>query len=160
MRSIIGPSRSASTVRPIHAVVLALALLTLAACGGENEGEGGPTMQPGSNCMSCHTGAEAGRFTAAGTVYAGGGSGAAGLAGAVVTIVPSTGATVSLTTNSVGNFYTSATLNPPLTISVSWSGHTNTMAGSASSGACGSCHQPAGTGAARVHVGTCTACHA
>jgi hypothetical protein len=159
MRSIVGLSRRSSIVHPIRAVALAVALLSLAACGGESEGEGGPTMQPGSNCMSCHTGGEPGRFTAAGTVYAGGGSSAAGLAGAVVTIVPKTGTTVSLTTNSVGNFYTSAPLSPPLTISVSFGGHTNTMLGSASSGACGACHKPAGTSAARVHVGNCTACH-
>ena len=148
-------------MRSISAVALAIALLSLAGCGGgESEGgEGGPTMQPGSNCMSCHTGGEAGRFTAAGTVYAGGGSSAVGLAGAVVTIVPNTGATVNLTTNSVGNFYTSATLNPPLQISVSFGGNTNTMMSSASSGACGSCHKPAGNAAPRVHVGKCSTCH-
>ena len=147
-------------MRFTSAVALTIALLSLAGCGGgESEGgEGGPTMQPGSNCMSCHTGGEAGRFTAAGTVYAGGGSSAVGLAGAVVKIVPKTGATVTLTTNSVGNFYTSATLNPPLDISVSFGGNTNTMA-SASSGACGSCHKPAGNAAPRVHVGQCSTCH-
>jgi hypothetical protein len=148
-------------MRPVRFVALALALFTLGACGGDDEdGEGGPTMLPGSNCMSCHTGGEAGRFTAAGTVFAGGGSNAAGLAGAVVTIVPSTGPTVTVTTNSVGNFYTSAPLAPPLSISVSSGGHTNAMSGAASSGACGSCHAPAGTAAARVHVGNCATCHA
>ena len=54
------------------------------------------------------------------------------MAGAVVTIVPGTGSTVRLTTNSVGNFYTSAPLSPPLTISVSFGGYTNTMSGPAS----------------------------
>jgi len=149
-------------MRLVSAAVVALALLTLTACGGESESEdeGGPTMQPGSNCMSCHQGGEAGRFTAAGTVFAGGGSSAPGLAGAVVTIVPKTGTTVRLTTNSVGNFYTSAPLSPPLTVSVSSGGHTSTMSGPASSGACGSCHKPAGAAAARVHVGNCSACHA
>ena len=150
-------------MRSISAVALAIALLSLAGCGGgESEGgEGGATMLPGSNCMSCHTGGEPGRFTAAGTVYAGGDS-SVGVAGAQVKIVSSTGATVNLTTNSVGNFYTSATLNPPLQISVSFGGNTNTMMSSASSGACGSCHKPAATAAnapARVHVGNCSACH-
>jgi hypothetical protein len=147
-------------MRSVSAVALAIALLSLAACGGgEGEGgEGGPTMQPGSNCMSCHTGGEAGRFTAAGTVYAGGNS-SVGVAGAVVKIVPSTGTTVTLTTNSVGNFYTSATLNPPLQISVSFGGNTNAMSSGASSGACGSCHKPAGNAAPRVHVGKCSTCH-
>jgi hypothetical protein len=142
-------------MRPVRAVVLAL--LTLGACGGEGEG---PTMKPGSNCMACHVGGEAGRFTAAGTVFTGGGDSAAGLAGAVVTLVPSTGATVTLTTNSVGNFYTSATLAPPLAITVSFGGHTNAMAAAAPSGACGACHAPAGAAVARVHVGNCGACHA
>jgi hypothetical protein len=67
-----------------------------------------------------------------------------------------------VTTNSVGNFYTSARLTPPLTISVSAGGNTNTMASAASSGACGSCHKPSATGAsarARVHVGACATCH-
>jgi hypothetical protein len=147
-------------MRPTRAVFLTVALLTIAACGEEGESEGGPNMQPGSNCMSCHTGGDAGRFTAAGTVFAGGGSNAAGLAGAIVTIVPSTGATVTLTTNSVGNFFTSARLTPPLAIAVSSGGYVNTMSGTASSGACGSCHRPAGTAAARVHVGSCGTCHA
>jgi hypothetical protein len=140
-----------------HAVAAVAAALLLAACGeGEDEG---PTMRPGSDCLSCHApGSEAGRFTAAGTVFAGGSS-TAGVAGAVVTIDPATGPTLTLTTNSVGNFYTSAPLTPPLAISVSHGGQTNAMQGGASGGACGRCHAPAATAAARVHVGACAACH-
>lgn len=142
-----------------HAIAAAAALL-LAACGASEEGTG-PTMRPGSNCMAsgCHSGGgEARRFTAAGTVFSGGNS-TAGVAGAVVTITPSSGAPVALPTNSVGNFNTSASLTPPLDITVSAGGQTNSMSGGASSGACGSCHQPAGTLVARVHVGTCSTCH-
>jgi hypothetical protein len=147
----------------VRHAILAAVLVLVAGCGGEEEGDdGGPTMSPGSSCLSCHTaGGGAPAFTAAGTVFAGGNS-TAGVAGATVTIRPSSGATVVLTTNSVGNFYTSASLNPPLTISVSAGGRTNTMASTASSGACGACHKPSATGAsarARVHVGACATCH-
>lgn len=138
-------------------VALALAAVTLLAACGEGEEEG-PNMLPGSDCLSCHTGGDAPRFTAAGTVFAGGDSNA-GVAGATVTITPSSGAVVTLTTNSVGNFYTSRSLAPPLDISVSSGGNTNTMSGGAPSGACGSCHRPAGSLAARVHVGSCSSCH-
>lgn len=143
-----------------HALATAaVAILLLAACGeGEEEGA---TMLPGSNCMAsgCHSGGgDAPRFTAAGTVFAGGRSTAA-VAGATVTIVPNGGATVTLTTNAAGNFFTGATLTPPLAVSVSFGGSTNDMAGGASSGACGACHEPAAGAAARVHVGTCGDCH-
>jgi hypothetical protein len=145
-----------------HASLAAL-LLLVAGCGGEGEeDDGGPTMSPGSNCLSCHTvGGGAPAFTAAGTVFDGGNS-TAGVAGATVTIRPGSGAVVVLTTNSVGNFYTASPLNPPLAISVSAGGHVNTMSSTASSGACGSCHKPSATGAsarARVHVGACVTCH-
>jgi len=146
-----------------HALLAAvLATLVLAACGAESE-EGG-TMLPSANCLAsgCHgSGGEGPRFSAAGTVFAGGAS-TTGVKGAVVTIVSTGGATLELTTNSVGNFYTSAALTPPLTISVSHGGNANSMASTAPSGACGSCHKPAATGAAaraRVHVGTCATCH-
>jgi hypothetical protein len=147
----------------VRHAILAAVLVLVAGCGGEGgEDDGGPTKSPGSNCLSCHSpGGGAPAFSAAGTVFAGGNS-TAGVAGATVTIRPSSGTVAVMTTNSVGNFYTSAPLNPPLTISVSAGGHTNTMASTASSGACGSCHKPSASGAsarARVHVGACATCH-
>jgi hypothetical protein len=143
-----------------HALAAALAAtLLLSACSGEEEE--GPDMQPGSNCMSCHTGGDAPAFTAAGTVFAGGDL-TVGVGGATVTITPATGRPVELITRASGNFYTNLPLTPPLTIVVSAGGFTNPMSSSASSGACGACHAPAATGAgarARVHVGTCGNCH-
>jgi hypothetical protein len=140
----------------LAATLAAAALLT--ACSGEEEG--GPDMQPGSNCMGCHGGGDAPAFTAAGTVFTGGGS-TVGLGGATVTITPSGGAPVVLTTRASGNFYTNKPLTPPLAISVSDGTNTNAMSSTASSGACGACHAPGPTSplAARVHVGTCASCH-
>jgi hypothetical protein len=145
-------------MRHPRAAALAAALL-LTACEGEEEG--GPDMQPGSNCLAsgCHAGGEH-AFTAAGTVFTGGDS-TVGLGGATVTITPASGAPVTLVTRASGNFYTSAPLTPPLTISVSDGTDQNDMVSPAPSGACGACHQPAASQAARVHAGTCsaTACH-
>jgi hypothetical protein len=144
--------------QPLFAAVLASAL-TLAACG-ESENEG-PTMSPGSDCLSCHTGGDAPRFTAAGTVYPAGDA-ASGIAGVTVTLTGSGGGqTVTLTTNSAGNFYTSAALTAPIDVVLDGNGGTVTMVNH-NPGDCGSCHAPpAGNGGApmRVHVGTCADCH-
>lgn len=143
-----------------HAVAAALAALSLVACESEEE-EGSATMLPGSNCISCHDGSgEASRFTAAGTVYARGDAAAnEGLAGATVTLVGSGGGqTVTLTTNSAGNFFTGAPLTPPIAVTVALGADTAGMAGA--TGDCAACHD-VGTGVspARVHVGSCGACH-
>ena len=137
-----------------------LAALTLAACGSDDDDDG-PTMLPGTNCLSCHTGSgEAPGFTAAGTVYGAGNAAAdAGVQGATVTLTGSgNGQVARLTTNSAGNFYTSQALTAPISVSVTLGGQTATMSGA--TGACGSCHAP-GTGVrpTRVHVGTCAGCH-
>ena len=139
--------------------VAVAAALSLAAC--ESEEEGSAEMDPGSNCISCHAGSDdAPRFTAAGTVYGRGDAAAnEGLAGVTVTLVGSGGGeTVTLTTNSVGNFFTGAPLTPPISVTVSLGGNTAAMSGA--TGACAECHAP-GTGVspARVHVGGCAACH-
>jgi hypothetical protein len=153
------PSPSGGPVRRLLAAT-ALAALTLAACGSDDD-DGGPTMLPGSNCLSCHSGSgEAPAFTAAGTVYGAGNAAAdAGLQGAAVTLTGSgNGQVVTLTTNSAGNFFTSQPLTAPISVLVARGGQTATM--SRATGACGSCHAP-GTGVhpTRVHVGTCAVCH-
>lgn len=147
--------------QPLAAVVAAAAL-TLAACG-EGEEDEGPNMLPGSDCISCHTGGDAGRFTAAGTAYPGGDA-ASGIAGVTVTLTGSGGGqTVTLTTNAVGNFYTNAALTPPIDVSLSGNGGTVSLADhTGTGGSCGACHAPpAGDGGApmRVHVGSCGDCH-
>lgn len=144
-------------MRLLLAAALASALL-LTACG-EGE-EGGGTMMPGSNCMSCHDGrGEAPVFTAAGTVYPyGTAPDGAGLAGVAVTLTGN-GRTVTLVTNSAGNFFTSASLGASLSVAVSGNGG-STDRGVHHGGACASCHH-AGSATApdRVHVGTCATCH-
>lgn len=118
----------------------------VAGCQGE-----GANMLPGSDCIACHTGADDGDrraeeegetaalFTAAGTVYRDL-DGAAGVDGAIVSITDSTGATVTLTTTSKGNFYTSATLVPPLTASVETEAGVIEMVTAVETGACNTCH--------------------
>lgn len=146
---------------------LAAASVLLAACGGGEGDEGGPTMRPGSDCLSCHTGGEPGRFTAAGTVYGrGDAASGAGLAGVTVVLVGSgAGETPApLVTNGAGNFYTSAKLTPPISITVTGNGGSVSRP-SHHAGSCGGCHQPgSGSGAPdRVHVGVqtsaCAPCH-
>lgn len=85
------------------ALSTALAAL-LAACSGEN----GPLMSAGQDCLGCHDGGAARRWTVAGTWAR----------GAHVDIVDAHGKTVSLRGNKVGNFYTAEPLAPPLTVTV------------------------------------------
>jgi hypothetical protein len=145
-------------MRRLLSVALAATLL-LSACG-ESEDEG-PEMMPGSDCLSCHTGGEPGRFTAAGTIYPGGTAGA-GIGGVTVTLTGSGGGqVVTLTTNAVGNFYTGAALTPPISVSLSGNGGSVDRPAH-NGGACGDCHkQGNGAGAPmRAHVGRCGDCHA
>ena len=120
-------------MRTTAALTLAAGLtLSLAACGGLGEDEGSATMRPGENCLGCHS------FTAAGTVFASPSS-STGVAGATVTL-----GSVVLTTNSAGNFFTSAALGFPLTATIATTGSTQSHAHSAGqTGACNTCH---GTG--------------
>ncbi|NOY28024.1 MAG: hypothetical protein GXP62_19340, partial [Oligoflexia bacterium] len=82
---------------------------TAGSCGGE-----GGTMLPGANCQPCHSGGgggedEGGSFSIAGTVFTDiGGSGKS--SGASVFVTDANGQSVTLSTNSAGNFYTSANL--------------------------------------------------
>jgi hypothetical protein len=115
----------------------AFLVAVLGACGNE-----GGTMKPGENCVGCHS-----SFTAAGTVYPTVGGGA-GVEGAEVTITGSAASqSVTLTTNSAGNFYTKSALTPPLAIDIAFAGTTASMK-AAPNGACNGCH---GTNQ-RVHV--------
>jgi hypothetical protein len=119
------------------ATFAALLVAVLGACRNESG-----TMKPGENCVACHS-----DFTAAGTVYTTPG-GAAGVEGAEVTITSTTSSqSVTLTTNSVGNFYTQAPLSPPLAIDIAYAGTVVSMT-AAPDGACNRCHG----GDQRVHV--------
>lgn len=96
-------------------------------------GQTGPLMLPGQDCLACHDGAQALRWTVAGTWSR---------AGATVTLADSRGRTVTLTTNQVGNFYTSQALAFPLTARVGG----QQMPDPVTYGGCNRCHGSGGGG--------------
>ncbi len=132
-----------------HAL-LALITLALSACGGGggggggNDAQGSATMRPGEDCKSCHS-----AFTAAGTVYLAADAAAnAGVSGASVVIV-GTLASLELTTNAAGNFYTTQAYGFPATVTVTAPGQAaqSMVLEDARYSGCGSCHGAGG----RVH---------
>jgi hypothetical protein len=124
------------------------AVALLAACSPEE----GPLMAPGQDCLECHTGGDARRWTAAGTW----------LRGSHVQITDANGKTVSLRGNKVGNFYTAEPLAPPFTVSVDGSVMPALPDGRALAyGGCNICHQSGGTVelADMASGRDCLACH-
>jgi hypothetical protein len=120
--------------------LLLLVLAGVAACDAN-----GPTMKPGENCQSCHH-----DFTVAGTVFPDAQAQAGqGLSGVTVTVVDADQKTLVLTSNSAGNFYSTQAVAWPAAITLSLGDRTATM-GSASGGACASCHTTSGQG--RVYL--------
>lgn len=118
-------------------------------CGGE-----GINMLPGADCLACHTQGgdrEAPPWTAGGTVFSDE-WGTSGAGGAVVRITDSTGHTETLTAGSSGNFYTRATLVPPLTAEVETDAGVVAMAGEVSTGACNSCHRCDGEAGGKLYA--------
>ena len=83
---------------------VALTLLLASACVPDE----GPMMAPFQDCLRCHTGGEARKWTVAGTWRR----------GASVTVVAQDGKSVTMTGNDAGNFYTAEALTFPLTASV------------------------------------------
>jgi hypothetical protein len=124
---------------PLHPSVDGVAMPAAASYGGcnschangANTGVYGPTMAPGQDCLACHDGKTATRWTAAGTW---------GGPGNTVVIRDSAGKTVTLTTNSVGNFYTSEALTFPIHPSVNG----ERMDPDANYGGCNKCHGSGG----------------
>lgn len=139
----------------LSSIILLIFFLTfLAACNGEEEEEGSATMMPGEACLSCHSsgsGSEASEkaFSAAGTVFSNS-SGSEGVSVATVKLEDNTGYTVELTTNSAGNFYTSASLTFPVTITITKGADTVNMSSTPSSGDCNDCHN--GQDRAFIHI--------
>lgn len=111
-------------------------------------------MAPGENCLSCHgSGGKAAhdaKFTLAGTVFPALDSAtSAGLDGVAIQVVDSADKTISLTSNRVGNFFTSEDIAFPLkSVKVSKDGKEHAMGTQVSSGACSSCHTQPATGGA------------
>ncbi len=119
-------------------------------CGPNScSGEGG-SMLPGANCLGCHTGGEQGKFTAAGTVFTDS-NGSGKSSGAIVTITDASGRSITLTTNSVGNFYTTQSLTFPITAEVEQGGFTSAMSSEVTTGACNTCHQCGGTAGGKLY---------
>lgn len=130
--------------------------LFLAACGkiGDDDDDGNEFMRPGENCLSCHgSGGKAAKdaqFTLAGTIFSSATAGTdQGLDGVKIDITDSAGKSVSLTSNRVGNFFTSQAVTFPLkSVKVSKNGKEASMGSQVSSGGCASCHsQPSSGGA-------------
>jgi hypothetical protein len=107
--------------------VALLAALLAGGCYDVAGLNGTPIMQPGQDCMKCHTAggqASGHQFTVAGTIFAGPNSPLdAGVQDAEVLIVDAAGTKLTLLTNQVGNFYTSEVLKPPIHIDVQWGDH-------------------------------------
>jgi hypothetical protein len=118
---------------------LALSLLLgAAACIPEE----GPLMEPGSNCLECHDGGDARRWTVAGT-WPGG-------QGRHVVVRDAAGRSLTIRTNRAGNFYTAEPLAFPLT-SVAVDGGEMprppvTQPQAFSQGSCNLCHGSGGAG--------------
>lgn len=131
----------------VSVVLSSLVLITGCGGGGDDDSDEGPLMRPGENCMACHA------FTVAGTVYPSASSAAgAGIAGVSVIVTDANGQETTLTTNTAGNFYTSARLAVPLrAVRLVRAGVTTAMGG-APGGACSTCHAqpPSGGAAGRV----------
>jgi hypothetical protein len=115
--------------------------------------EGSGSMQPGVACINCHnsSGGEAPRFTIAGTLYptahepnqCNGANG--NTTGAKVVITDANQNVVTLTPNSVGNFYYTGTIATPFHAKVTdMNGERDMLAGQ-TSGDCNACHTQNGT---------------
>jgi hypothetical protein len=132
------------------ALVVTLTLIAFAGCGPEEE-TGGPLMQPGVDCMSCHAHTEgSSAWSVAGTVYAKN-STTTPSNGASIEITDANGLHVSLTSNTAGNFYSRTALAFPLaSVSVKNNGTAVAMVASVSNGSCNSCHSQDGAAHARL----------
>lgn len=123
---------------------LALTLL-LTACSRENDPKA--LMNPGADCLRCHTPAGiAGShpFTVGGTVYRTvSDDSATGLAKATIELVDSQGKTLTLRSNKAGNFFSTEKLSFPVAVEIQRDGATNrasVKAGPCTSGGCNACH--------------------
>ncbi len=121
----------------------ALALLLAAACVPSQ----GPLMEPGQDCLKCHDGGGARRWTVAGTWPP---------RGTQVTITDSAGKSFTLRTNEAGNFYSAESIQFPLTVSVGGT----PMSAPVPYGGCNHCHAGGVTfGPLMLPGEDCLACH-
>ncbi len=108
----------------------------------------GPTMEPGLNCAECH----GGTLSIDGTVYKTGhepdGCDGVNATGLTVVITDSTNDKITLTPNSVGNFYYLPSICPPITATVTYNGKTTAMTTPQMVTDCNSCHTEEGANGA------------
>ena len=111
-------------------------------------------MQPGGDCIGCHSGGEGPDFTLAGTVMGDltDATGCEGVEGVKVHVTDANGSVQTLTTNAAGNFFTTAAIAKPYTIELEYMGDTRAMGSAQSSGDCVSCHTASGNGGAPGRV--------
>lgn len=121
-------------------------------------------MYPGADCMACHTqGGVALKqtarstldpaeklFTLAGTVFVDK-EGTEPAPGVDVEITDSSGASFVLTSNSVGNFYTTRAFNPPFSARLLKDGGEHKMFSAQTNGSCNSCHQCDGQAGGKMY---------
>lgn len=127
---------------------MSMVIFCVTACGvggrdGDDDGATGPTMRPGENCKSCHG------FSVAGTVFGDAGAAASeGIENASIILKDADGVSLTLTSNSAGNFYSNKSLKFPLVAQITRNGVTKTMTQGVTSGGCATCHaSPPGSGA-------------
>ena len=116
---------------------------------------GSSLMNPGENCISCHSAGEGPRFAAAGTVYAklDEKSLDLGVQGATVVITDAKGKVVKLETNKSGNFSArNVKFTFPIRAKVEYKGQTREMLGARGSANCAACHTQTGAGGAPGRV--------
>jgi hypothetical protein len=94
-------------------------------------------MRPGDACVACHA-----NFTVSGTVYPTLHEplNCNGKSAVQVVITPASGTAVTLTTNSAGNFYSTAKIAAPYSAKVVVGGVERAMTAKQTSGNCNSCH--------------------
>jgi hypothetical protein len=98
-------------------------------------------MCPGDDCLACHG------FQAGGTLFTGATTSTA-VGSASVTLVDKNGVTVSRTSNSAGNFYTSSALAFPLQRVTITKGASTVEMLSVPDGHCNGCHESG----SRIHL--------
>lgn len=154
---------------PMYSFLTVLALAGLStACGGPDlgtppavcsthavdEGESS-LMEPGGNCIQCHSDYDGPHFTFAGTVMSAShdDTNCAGISDVIVRIKGADGKALELTTNGNGNFYSDVNVSSiafPYTAEVSRGGKTVSMLTSRTQAEtnCASCHTAAGANGA------------
>lgn len=156
-------------MRPLVITLLPLVITALGAtaCEFEREGGGdppancstdqasyadeGPSMEPGGDCISCHSReGEGPRYKIAGTVMGASNDDdrCAGIDGVTVEITGADGQVVTIDTNGVGNFFYNGPLSTPYTAKVVRGGSQLAMTTPQADGNCASCHTAEGANGA------------